>query len=279
MIILSTTSDKVQVVLDATVTTNQLKCFASYTDTTTTSITPGRNALTTNNTTAVDMVSGPSSSTQRLVSYISVYNTDTASATVTINLYTTSTTYKLFTTTLAVGEKLEYQQGEGFKVFTSDGSYKETPNAIGAPVTNTISHVMLSSDQSMNSTSFADVTGLSIPVLANKQYWFKFVIVAASAATSVGVAWSINGPTFTDLKYYSYFANTNSVATTQYNNAVSSYDSITATPGGLPTRGLAFIEGLIQPSVNGTLIARFRSENLNTVTAKAGSVLFYQQLT
>ena len=35
MIILSTTSDKVQVVLGGSVTTNQLKCFVSYTDTTT----------------------------------------------------------------------------------------------------------------------------------------------------------------------------------------------------------------------------------------------------
>jgi hypothetical protein len=276
MIILSTTSDKVQVVLDATVTTNQLKCFASYTDTTTTSITPSRNALTTNNTTAVDLVASPGSSTQRLVSYMSVYNSDTVSATVTINLYTTSTTYKLFTTTLAVGERVEYQQGEGFKVFTSDGSYKETPNAIGAPVSNTISHVMLSSDQTVNATSYADITGLSVSLLANKRYWFKFVIVTTSVSTSTGAGWSINGPAFTNLQYYSWYPSSTTAA--QYNNAVSSYDSGTTT-GNNAVRGLAMIEGTVDTSASGTLIGRFRSENTNTVTAKAGSVLFYQQLT
>lgn len=276
MIILSTTSDKVQVVLDTTVTTNQLKCFASYTDTTTTSITPGRNALTTNNTTAVDLVASPGSSTQRLVSYMSVYNTDTVSATVTINLYTTSTTYKLFTTTLAVGERVEYQQGEGFKVFTSDGSYKETPNAIGAPATNVINHVMLSSDQTVNATSYADITGLSVSLLANKRYWFRFVIVTTSVSTSTGAGWSINGPAFINLQYYSWYPS--STTAVQYNNAVSSYDSGTTT-GNNATRGLAMIEGTVDTSAAGTLIGRFRSENTNTVTAKAGSVLFYQQLT
>lgn len=275
MIILSTTSDKVQVVLDATVTTNQLKCFASYTDTTTTSITPSRNALTTNNTTAVDLVASPGSSTQRLVSYISVYNTDTVSATVTINLYTTSTTYKLFTTTLAVGERVEYQQGEGFKVFTSDGSYKETPNAIGAPVTNVINHVMLSSDVPTTSTSYVDITGLSVSLLANKRYWFKFVIVTTTTITSTGAGFSINGPAFTNLQYYSWYPS--STTGVQYNNANSAYD-VGTTPGNSAARGLATIEGTVDTSAAGTLIGRIRTE-VNTATAKAGSVLFYQQLT
>lgn len=275
MIILSTTTDKVQVVLNTAVTTNQLKCFASYTDTTTTSLTPGRNALTTNNTTAVDLVSSPASSTQRLVSYMNVYNTDTVLATVTINLYTTSTTYKLFTTTLATGERIEYQQGEGFKVFTSDGSYKETPNAIGAPVTNTINHVMLSSDVPTTSTSYVDITGLSTPLLANKRYWFRFVIVTTTTATSTGAGFSINGPAFTNLQYYSWYPSAPTAI--QYNNANSAYD-VGVTTGLSAARGLAFIEGTVDTSAVGTLIGRIRTE-VNTATAKAGSVLFYQQLT
>ena len=276
MIILTTTSDKIQVVLGGSVTTNQLKCFASYTDTTTTSVTPGRNALVTNNTTDVDLVPSPASSTQRLVSYLSVYNSDTVSSTVTINLYTTSTTYKLITMTLSSGERIEYQQGEGFKVFASNGSFKTTPNAIGSPFSTEIQHTMLSSDQTMNSTSYADITGLSVSLLANKRYWFRFVIVTTSLSTAVGAGWSINGPAFTNLQYYSWYPASTTAAL--YNNGVSSYDFGTTT-GNNAVRGLAMIEGTVDTSAAGTLIGRFRSENTNTVTAKAGSVVFYQQLT
>lgn len=276
MIILSTTSDKVQVVLGGSVTTNQLKCFVSYTDTTTSSVTPGRNALVTNNTTAVDLVTSPSSSTQRLVSYLSVYNSDTVSATVTINLYTTSTTYKLITMTLLTGERIEYQQGEGFKVFTSNGSFKTSPNAIGSPFSTEIQHTMLSGDVVMNGTSFVDMTGLSFPVLANKRYWFKFCIITTSAAISTGHAWSINGPTFSNLMYYSSYAS--STTAVQYNNGVSTYNTGTVTANNA-TRAIGTIEGIIDTTASGDVVASARSENVNTVTAKAGSVIFYQQLT
>jgi hypothetical protein len=277
MIILSTTSDKVQVVLGGSVTTNQLKCFVSYTDTTTTSVTPGRNALVTNNTTPVDLVTSPASSTQRLVSYLSVYNSDTVSSTVTINLYTTSTTYKLITMTLSSGERIEYQQGEGFKVFATNGSFKTTPNSIGSPFSTEIQHTMLNGDVSVSTTSYSDVTGLSFPVLANKRYYFKFDIITTSQTTAVGQGWSINGPTFSNLMYYSFYAASATAAL--YNNGVSTYNTGTVTANNA-TRGIGFIEGIIDTTSSGNVIASARSEsNGLTVTAKAGSVVFYQQLT
>lgn len=277
MIILSTTSDKVQIVLGGSVTTNQLKCFVSYTDTTTTSVTPGRNALVTNNTTAVDLVTSPSSSTQRLVSYLSVYNSDTVSATVTINLYTTSTTYKLITMTLSSGERIEYQQGEGFKVFAANGSFKTTPNSIGSPFSTEIQHTMLNGDVSVSTTSYSDVTGLSFPVLANKRYYFKFDIVTTSQSTATGQGWSINGPTFSSLMYYSFYAA--SASAVQYNNGISTYNTGTVTANNA-TKAIGFIEGIINTTNSGNVVASARSEtNGLTVTAKAGSVVFYQQLT
>ena len=131
MIILSTTTDKIQVVLGGNITTNQLQCYASYNDTTTTGITPGRNIITTNNTTAVDLVGSPSSSTQRVVGYLSVYNKDTVNSTVTINQYISSTSYPIYKTTLLPGEKLEYQQGEGFRTIGVDGSLRVIVNQSG----------------------------------------------------------------------------------------------------------------------------------------------------
>ena len=45
------------------------------------------------------------------------------------------------------------------------------------------------------------------------------------------------------------------------------------------TRGIVAIEGIIDASASGNVIGRIASENANTSTAKAGSVVFYQQLT
>ena len=84
MIVLTETTDKIQVVLAGNVTANQLQCVSSWRDITTTTYAPGRTLTNTNNTTDVDLVGSPASSTQRVVDFLSVYNSDTANSTVTI---------------------------------------------------------------------------------------------------------------------------------------------------------------------------------------------------
>jgi len=278
MLILSTT-DKIQVVLAGNVTTNQLKCYAAYNDTTTTSIIPGRNVTLTNNTTAVDLVLSPPGSTQRLVSYLSVYNSDTANATVTVNVVSSSTNYAVFVTTLAVGEKIEYQQGEGFRVLATDGTLKVVTPPQGMPETSIVQYSYLSTDVTTTSASLADITGLSFPVTSGKTYWFKFAIAGITANTSSGFGWSINGPTVSSLSYNSYYPQ--SSTTMLYNNGLSTYNTPSTSTGNSPGAGgtMIWIEGLVTPSSDGTLIGRFRSEVAGGVTtAKKGSVVFYQQL-
>ena len=104
MISLTSTTDKIQVILDSSVTTNQLNCLAIYRDTTTTGITPSRNVTLTNDTTSVDLVNSPSSSTQRLVEYISIYNSDTNGASITIRFSDNGTYYTLYKSILSVGD-------------------------------------------------------------------------------------------------------------------------------------------------------------------------------
>lgn len=277
MLILSTTTDKIQAVLTGNVTANQLKCYAAYNDTTTTSITPGRNVTLTNNTTAVDLVGSPSASTQRVISYLSVYNSDTALSTVTINIVSSATSYPVFVTSLAVGEKLEYQQGEGFRVLSSEGLVKIIPNAQGIPASSVQQYAFLSADVTTTSTSLTDITGLGFSVTAGKSYWFKFSIAATTVSTADGYGWSINGPTASYLAYHSYYPSaTNALV---YNNGLSTYNSpSTATVNAPVTPTMIWIEGIITPSANGTLIGRFRSEAGTSVAAKKGSVVFYQQL-
>jgi hypothetical protein len=283
MIILTNTTDKIQVILGGSTTTNQLRCFASYRDTTTSSITPLRNVLNTNNATAVDLVAAPASSTQRIVDYLSVFNSDTANQTVTIQFDDNGTDYELFVATLAPGEKIEFQEGLGFKVMTNAGSVKTSVNQGNVPVSSTLQAATLGSDVINNNAvgnTIQDVTGLSFPVLTGKAYYFKFYINYSAATTTTGSRWSISGPTFTSLCYMSEYSLTTTTTTRNANVINYNLPATTNSSSGQLVGNYAIIEGYIIPSADGTVIARCASEVANSaITAKAGSVVYYQQLT
>ncbi len=120
MIILSETTDNLQVVLGGTVTTNQLECYTSWRDRTATTFVAGRTVINTNNTTDVTITPAPAASTQRVIDYISVYNDDTVNATVTIKLDANGTEYILYKGILGVGETLTYVDGQGWNKPTSN---------------------------------------------------------------------------------------------------------------------------------------------------------------
>lgn len=278
MIVLTETTDKIQVVLSGAVTTNQLQCFSSCRNISTSIYTPMRTVIDTNNTTPVDVVGAPSASTQCVVDFIKVYNKDTVGSTVTVLFNANGTTYNLYKTILAADESLEYVQGNGFKVLTANGEIKLTVNQGDIVNAGGASKVVLGTDRSTTSSTIGDVTGLSFSVTAGKEYFFRFVIHwTASATATGGTRWSINGPASpTTLRYRSEYALTSTTNT--YNNAVA-YDI----PAGLSatsadTAGnIAVIDGFIRPSANGTVIARFASEGA-TITAKTGSVVFYHEV-
>ena len=162
MIILTNTTDKIQVKLGSTVATTQMRCFASYRDTTTTSIVPERNVLNTNNTTYVDLVGSPAASTQRIVDYISIYNSDSGNEIVTVSFNDNGTLYELFVTTLAPGEKIEYQEGLGFKVMSNAGSLKTSLNQGNNPASSTLNAVILGTDVINNSVIANDYNPIEV---------------------------------------------------------------------------------------------------------------------
>lgn len=136
--------------------------------------------------------------------------------------------------------------------------------------------VGLASDITNNNAvanTLQDVTGLSFAVTANLVYWFRFVIAYTAAATTTGSRWTINGPAVTFLNYRSRYTLT---ATTETLNAGQTAYSIPAASNAtsLTAGNVAIIEGIIRPSANGTVIARFASEVANSaIVAKAGSSL------
>lgn len=143
-----------------------------------------------------------------------------------------------------------------------------------APVT------VLASDQTNATTSFADITGLSFAVVAGTTYSFKAKIIFSVNAATTGNAFSINGPATTQLAY----SVTRPSTTATYGTAglapttlsVKAYDVPPATASTPETTGnIAIIEGIIQPSANGTVAVRFASEVAvaGGLVAKAGSTL------
>lgn len=117
MIILSQTTDKVQVVLSGSVAANEAQCVTSWRDINSSGgYTAGRSLANTNGSTDVDLIAAPAAATQRVIDYVSVYNNDSASITVTVKYDANGTDYILWKGTLTTGQRLEYENGKGWTV-------------------------------------------------------------------------------------------------------------------------------------------------------------------
>lgn len=123
MIVLNATTDTVQALLGGAVTTNELQVVASWRDITTTAYTAGRTVVVTNGATPVTAVGSPAASTQRVVDFVSVYNADTVTQTVTVRFNDNGTTYILWIGQLAAGQTLTFVDGAGWSVQGSPGGY------------------------------------------------------------------------------------------------------------------------------------------------------------
>lgn len=278
MIILSNTTDSLQVVLASAITTNQLRCYVAYRDTTSTTITPNRAIANTNSTTPVTLLSAPSASQQKVVDYLSIYNSDTADAVVTVYINSSSVTYKLLETTLSTGEKLEFQEGQGFRCLLSDGSLKIADNQGFQSVSNAVNYTVMTSNVTNTTATYANVTGLQFAMTAGETYWFKYCIPTSTNNASRGFRYSINSAATASYLAYMRMWTTSANANAYYSSR--DYDSSEAAPtASSAPGGIATMEGIITAATSGNLIARFSiSSTPLTLTARAGAVVFYQRL-
>jgi len=134
-------------------------------------------------------------------------------------------------------------------------------------------------DQSSNALAFADVTDLSFAVVAGRTYKFKIFCQFDVTNTATGTRWAVNGPAFTRL-FYNLIWSSQTGSGTQANQAFQTYDaSATTTGSNFVTNNCAIIEGIIVPSANGTLSARFACElTITSVVCKAGSYIEYEEI-
>jgi hypothetical protein len=284
MIILSSTTDKLQALLNAAVTANHMPIITSYRDITTTGFTASRKVINTNGVTAVDIVDVPASNTQRVIDYISVYNADTAVKTITIRYNANGTNYTLYNAIIGVNERLEYVDGAGWNIYTVSGAKRLAQNNSNNVITEGCSVGILASDVTNNSATantISNITGLGFPITAGKKYWFKFFVQFAAAATTTGSRWSINtsGGTISNLIFRSEYSLTTTTKTINEGlTAVDTPAAANATSAAV-AGNVAIIEGWFDCATTGNIIGRFASEVLSSaIVAKAGSIVLYQQL-
>jgi len=72
------------------------------------------NAGASNGATKVDIIAAPSANETRIVEYVNIYNGDTVTRTVTVNLDVNATDRVLGVWTLAAGEALQYNRASGW---------------------------------------------------------------------------------------------------------------------------------------------------------------------
>lgn len=128
------TSDKIQFKLGSTAAT-ELPFTVDYNNYTATGVTLVSNNGTSNDTSAVDLVASPSSGQQNELRYCSIYNADSVTQTVIIQVYDGANTRIVFRAVLGVGDMLQYQLEKGWEVLDSLGnkktySYSSFPNTI-----------------------------------------------------------------------------------------------------------------------------------------------------
>lgn len=131
--------------------------------------------------------------------------------------------------------------------------------------------VVLGSDVTNSTTSYADITGLTFPVLSGKNYEFESRVLWTCASTTEGAGFAVNGPTTTFLGYRAGAGNGDP---TWGDTHHATYDAMAATSNSLAGGNLGEVAGIIRPSADGTVAMRLVSSVGGTaVVAKVGSTL------
>lgn len=286
MLTLTNTSHTLSVI---TSSATNIDVFLSYIDPVTNlNVLKDQQTLITTATTTV-ILDAPSNFNHKYVKTLIINNTSASSNNVTVTKFVGATGYDLFTVTLGANESLHYTDVHGWKTFNNSGASKESINQGSSPISVSMGAVVLASNVVNNNATantIASITGLGFSGTVGT-YWFRFIIWYTAAATTTGARFSITGPANSRLGYRSSVGlSAGSTAGTDVMTDcnVAVYDSPAASSATSPTStagqaNTAIIEGLINITSDGDVVARFASEIANSaITALAGSVVYYQKL-
>ena len=114
-------------------------------------------------------------------------------------------------------------------------------------------------------TSFADVTGLTVPLISGRKYGFEACLPHQTNATTTGAQFGVNiGATPTLLNVQAIQQITASVTAATFGSSamVTAVDTaaVVETTGPGANNFIAMLYGFIQPSADGTFAVRCKSE-------------------
>lgn len=124
--ILNSNLKKLQVVLTAAATANNMNVMVNYADSTSGSTVDDMQISHTNGTTAVDICFAPEVGTRRNIKDILIHNLDTASKIVQISIVDNGTANRIHSATLQVGDTLGYSDSAGWYIMDLSGNIKTT---------------------------------------------------------------------------------------------------------------------------------------------------------
>lgn len=175
----------------------------------------------------------------------------------------------LFSTTLQPGEGIVYIEGAGF--------YPIRP-------ANGLDKVIIMAADSVHATAatFADITGMQVPMLSGKKYIVKATLFHTNDASTTGSRFAYNigaAPTLALFGNVSAVTNSVTAGVVATGTATARDTAVTAQTTGQTATGMTQLEGMIQPSADGTFSLRAASEISVAagLTVKAGSFMEVRQ--
>ena len=183
--LVTATTDKIEVVLAAAVATNQLHINVSYNASTSTGVTPTKTVTVTNSVTAVTVVPAPASGNQNQLRYCNIFNADSVPATVTVQINYNGTTRKVISVTLQVNEYMQYTYRTGWKVFDMNGLVKNFTNNYAMSEYKTTEHIFTSSMSAtftLGTNTYAYYLGKATGAYTNVM--LNYIIIGAATGTT-----------------------------------------------------------------------------------------------
>jgi hypothetical protein len=246
MLLLTSTSDALQVVTGQAVAVD---VHASWMDYASGTVTPGRTNTAIATATTTSVAGSPAASTVRNVKSLHLRNKDASlSVDVTVRHTDGTTIVELIKITLAAGDSLEYIEGVGFF---------KVPNPVNAPASNYIT-----TDQTINASTTAYVNGSDIRASAGRPFkvgtilrWWVWLTKTAAgvAARTLDVRFGTAGTTADTSRA--------SLAVTPTANADGGYYAVEATIRSVSASGVVAIgivlchQGATTGLSNGTAVA------------------------
>lgn len=277
MILLTSTSDLIQIVTGSSGT---ITAHASWVDLNGTTTTPGRtNPASIATATTTTLVGSPASSTYRNAKLLSVRNEHASTSNLVTIRHTDGTNaHILWQGTLLAGETINFNEGQGWQYLDANGNPKLAATKLDV-------WLRVTSDVTNATTSFADVTDLTVALKSGKKYGFEaHLYYQTNAATTAGQFGVNIGAAPTALIVGLINMSAPGVTSPTFNGGVatardtSAAGASTAGPGA--TNTMAILSGEITPSADGTFAVRCASEVAvaGGLVVKAGSTLRIREL-